>query len=211
MSSPTTNVQGVPSRVDALQSGRPAITLEIVSNPLYLSGAREMVSSVARRLGFAEEACGQMSLAVDEALCNIIRHGYERRDDRPIWIRLFPLAEPGTNGVSPSSQPTALKIVIEDEAKQVDPSTIKSRDLEEIRPGGLGVHIIKAVMDEVRYERREASGMRLTMVKTRQSRATPVAVGGECCGGTRGATSGACATAGSCCAESRTEGGSQHA
>jgi anti-sigma regulatory factor (Ser/Thr protein kinase) len=58
-----------------------------------------------------------------------------------------------------------VSIVLEDEAKQVDPDQIKSRDLDEIRPGGLGVHIIRELMDEVRYERREHAGMRLTMIK----------------------------------------------
>jgi anti-sigma regulatory factor (Ser/Thr protein kinase) len=51
----------------------------------------------------------------------------------------------------------------------VDPATIRSRDLDDIRPGGLGVHIIHEVMDEVRYERRDSRGMRLTMVKQRRS------------------------------------------
>ncbi len=146
----------------------------MMSNPLYLSGAREMVSSVARRLGFSDEACGHIALAVDEALCNVIRHGYQKASDRPIWIGLVPLGGVAQPGV-PAGNPTqALKIVIEDEARQVDPEQIKSRNLEEVRPGGLGVHIIKAVMDEVKYERREslngtpAVGMRLTMIKRRQ-------------------------------------------
>jgi hypothetical protein len=53
----------------------------------------------------------------------------------------------------------------------VDPTTIKSRDLDEIRPGGLGVHIITEVMDEVRWEKRTDGpiGMRLTMMKKRVS------------------------------------------
>lgn len=86
--------------------------------------------------------------------------------------------------------PTALRIVLEDEAEQVDPATIKSRDLEEVRPGGLGVHIIKSVMDEVKYERREGVGglggvgMRLTMIKNRTGAAGADSVkGGSCCGG----------------------------
>jgi anti-sigma regulatory factor (Ser/Thr protein kinase) len=66
-----------------------------------------------------------------------------------------------------------LKVVLEDEARQVDPSKIKSRDLDEIRPGGLGVHIIREVMDEAVYERRDRVGMRLTLVKRRS--AAPVA------------------------------------
>lgn len=136
----------------------PALQLQMVSDPVYLSGAREMVASVSRRLGFSEEACGQIALAIDEALCNVIRHGYERRRDGPIWLSLWPLA--GENGHA-----GGLRIVVEDEAKQVDPAQIKSRDLDEIRPGGLGVHIIRQIMDEVNFEKRESVGMRLTLVK----------------------------------------------
>jgi anti-sigma regulatory factor (Ser/Thr protein kinase) len=138
----------------------PDIKIQMVSDPTYLSGARELVAAVARRLGFSEEGCGQIALAVDEALCNVIRHGYDRRRDGPIWLSLWPLA--AENGVGPG-----MRIVLEDEAKQVDPANIRSRDLDEIRPGGLGVHIIKQVMDDVKYERREAVGMRLILVKRR--------------------------------------------
>lgn len=138
----------------------PDIRIQMVSDPNYLSGARDLVASVARRLGFPEEGCGQIALALDEALCNVIRHGYDRRRDGPIWISLWPLH--AENGSGPG-----LRIVVEDEAKQVDPAVIKSRDLDEIRPGGLGVHIIRQVMDEVKYEKRDRAGMRLTLVKRR--------------------------------------------
>lgn len=138
-------------------SDKPHVRLEVLSNPLYLCGARELVSAVAKRLSFDEMACCQIALAVDEALCNVIRHGYDRQTDRPIWLSIFP--------EGPADHPDMLRIVIEDEAKQVDPEVIKSRDLEDVRPGGLGVHIIKEVMDEVRYEKRGAVGMRLTMSK----------------------------------------------
>ena len=50
-------------------------------------------------------------------------------------------------------------------ALQVDPSTIRSQNLDDIRPGGLGVYIIREIMDEVRYEQRDGGGMRLSMVK----------------------------------------------
>jgi anti-sigma regulatory factor (Ser/Thr protein kinase) len=144
-----------------MSNSSPDIRIQMVSDPTYLSGARDLVAAVARRLGFTEEGCGQIALAVDEALCNIIRHGYDRRKDAPIWISLWPL--PALNGSG-----AGIKIVLEDEAKQVDPCTIKSRDLDEVRPGGLGVHIIQQVMDEAKYEKREQVGMRLTLVKRRQ-------------------------------------------
>lgn len=166
----------------------PEVVIQIVSNPLYLSGTRELVSGVSRRLGFAEEACSQIALAVDEALANVIRHGYSKESNKPIWISLFPTPCPGMSGpMGDSCQCQSLKIVIEDEARQVDPAVIKSRDLEEIRPGGLGVHIIRTVMDHVQYEKRESTGMRLTMIKNRvcsPSNATEEmsAQAGACCG-----------------------------
>ena len=85
---------------------RPDIRIEMVSDPTYLSGARELIASVSRRLGFSEEGCGQIALAVDEALCNVIRHGYEKRKNGPIWISLWPLA-------SDNGTPPGIKIVLD--------------------------------------------------------------------------------------------------
>ncbi|MBL8756819.1 MAG: ATP-binding protein [Phycisphaerae bacterium] len=181
----------------------PEISVELRSNPLYLSGMREMVSSVARRLGFADDACGQMALAVDEALCNIMKHGYEKATDRPIWMRLTPLGGVGTPETmhAHGNPTTGLRIVLEDEARQVEPHQIKGRNLDEIRPGGLGVHIIHEVMDEVRYEKRDGNGMRLTMVKLRTSgkivgSGGGASGGGACCGGGGGCGGGSKAGSG---------------
>jgi anti-sigma regulatory factor (Ser/Thr protein kinase) len=133
----------------------PVVRLQMFSQPRFLAAVRALIGSVAERLGFNSMQCGQISLAVDEALCNVITHGYNRRSDGPVWINLWWL----------DAEPQGVKIVIEDLAPQVDPSTIQSRDLDDIRPGGLGVHIIREVMDEVTYERRTDRGMRLTMLK----------------------------------------------
>lgn len=133
------------------------IRLELVSDPVYLSAVRELVSAASQRAGFSEDHAAQIALAVDEALCNIIRHGYNRRPDGPVTmeIRALPVDTAGRGGIV---------IVFEDEARQVDPAAIRGRDLDDIRPGGLGVHIMQQLMDEVRYERREGgTGMRLTL------------------------------------------------
>lgn len=188
----------------AIPTEPPHVRVEMFSQPRYLSGARDLVSAVARRFGFDESACGQIALAVDEALCNIIRHGYDRRTDGRIWIMLWPSgrvktgagadpADPlaneaagdgtsgrgcGCSGASKAEagaglrsngdgegEPGGILIAIEDEAKQVDLSQIRSRDLEDIRPGGLGVFIIQSVMDAVAYQHRAEGGMRLLMSK----------------------------------------------
>jgi anti-sigma regulatory factor (Ser/Thr protein kinase) len=133
----------------------PDLILEMYSQPRLLAAARAMVGNLAQRLGFNEIQCGQISLAIDEALCNIINHGYERRPDGRIWLKVWDL----------QTVPPGIKVVIEDRAKQVDPETIRPRDLDDIRPGGLGVYIIREIMDDVSYEHRLGGGMRLTMTK----------------------------------------------
>ncbi len=150
------------------ESCEPDLRLEMYSQPRLLAAARAMVANVAQRLGFSEVQCGQISLAVDEALSNIINHGYEGRQDGRIWISVRQLDTPAPG----------MKIVIEDRAKQVDPTCIRGRDLDDVRPGGLGVFIIREIMDDTTYEQRPDGGMRLTLIKR-------ISAGGA--GGTRSA------------------------
>ncbi len=137
---------------------KPEIELKLISDPMYLCGARELVGCIARRIGFDDMDCSKIALAVDEALSNIIRHGYSRVFDKPIWVGISPI-QPSAGSIG------GITIIIDDEAKQVDPCTMKGRELEDIKPGGLGVHIIQEVMDEVTYEKRESIGMRMIMTK----------------------------------------------
>jgi anti-sigma regulatory factor (Ser/Thr protein kinase) len=132
----------------------PDVRLEMFSQPRLLAPARALLGTLAQRFGFNELHCGQISLAIDEALCNIINHGYNRRPDGRISLSVWQL-----------SNPAGIKVTLEDSARQVDPESIQGRDLSDIRPGGLGVHLIREIMDEVHYERREGGGMRLTMIK----------------------------------------------
>jgi serine/threonine-protein kinase RsbW len=148
----------------------PDLRLELVSDPVYLCGVRELVVHTARRLGYTEKDASQIALAVDEALVNVIRHGYDRCCDGRIWLSISPQRSTG-------GEVEALHIIIEDEARQVDPCQIKGRSLDEIRPGGLGVHIIRQVMDEVCYSKREGCGMKLAMKKKRVVSGEPVPTG----------------------------------
>lgn len=139
----------------------PHIRFEMLSQPRYLSSARAMAAAVAERYGFDDCTCGQIALAVDEALSNVIKHGYNREPTGRIWLTITPVE--GPRGVE------ALRITIEDRAQQVDLDCIKSRDLDDIRPGGLGVHIIRHLMDQAVWEKRPEGGMRLTLVKLKNS------------------------------------------
>lgn len=136
----------------------PHMVVQLLSQPRYLAPTRRLLNEFCRQFGFDDRCAGQVALAVDEAICNVIRHGYGQRTDGPIWIKLWPIAASGRHS-------GGIRIVIEDEARQIDPAQIKGRPLDEIRPGGLGVHIIREVMDEVVYERRDGAGMRLSLVR----------------------------------------------
>lgn len=149
--------------LDQVPTAPPHVEMRLLSQPRYLCGARDAVSSISRRFGFDDQTAGQLALAVDEALCNIIRHGYGGAADRPIWMRIWPLNAETCDGAA-----QGIQIVLEDEAEQVDPVKIKSRDLADVRPGGLGVHIIQQIMTAARYEKRHGvqGGMRLIMSKS---------------------------------------------
>ena len=151
---------------DSLHDRDPELQLEFFSRPGYLAVIRTMVDTLCGRLGYDPGACSQICLAVDEALCNIIRHGYDSRPDGRIRLSIH---ERGDSG--------RLEIVIEDDARQVDLDTIRSRELDDVRPGGLGVHLINEIMEDVVYEHRDGGGMRIRMHKRLPGTGTPVDAG----------------------------------
>lgn len=133
------------------------IRLELTSSTKCLTVVRGAVERMAALEGFDCNDTHELTLAIDEALANVIKHGYQNRDDQPIELTLTAVRSAGGS--------PGLCVVVRDYGRQVDPSTIQGRDLNEIRPGGLGVHIIQTVMDEVEYSCPSGGGMQLRMVK----------------------------------------------
>jgi anti-sigma regulatory factor (Ser/Thr protein kinase) len=133
------------------------VELSITSNAKSLPIVREAAEKMAHLEGFSDLDAHALALGIDEALSNVIRHGYDGQPDQPITITLEPVK-------APDGRP-GLSVAVRDQGRQVDPSTIKSRDLSEIRPGGLGVHIIQSVMDEYNYSCPPDGGMLLEMIK----------------------------------------------
>lgn len=138
-------------------SDRPDIEIRIVSQPRYVCAIRRAIEALADSQGMNEQDAADLALAAAEAMANVIKHGYDGQTDRPINIQVSPINQNGRQG---------LEIVIEDECEQVDLSKIQGRPLEEVRPGGLGVHLIERIMDHVQYAHRQSGqGVRLTMRK----------------------------------------------
>ncbi len=130
--------------------------VRITSETDQVSAVRSAVLESASLLGFAELEASSIALAIDEAVANVIRHGYEGRGGQPIEVVIDRVDRNGT---------PALQVTICDCGRQVDPANIVGRCLEDVRPGGLGTHIIRTVMDEVEYTRRAPTGMQLRVLK----------------------------------------------
>jgi anti-sigma regulatory factor (Ser/Thr protein kinase) len=78
-------------------------------------------------------------LAVDEAITNIIRHAYGGDENQEIILRA-------------ESTPDTIEFRLRDFGRQADPETFKSRKLADVRPGGLGCHLIEQGFDTVTYD-----------------------------------------------------------
>ncbi|MFO0972853.1 MAG: ATP-binding protein [Phycisphaerae bacterium] len=142
----------------ASQSGPPhGVELTITSDSQSLPVVRSAVMRMAELEGFPSEAVQHVALAVDEALANVIRHGYGGANDRPIHINL--------ERVAGASGRIGLAVTVRDFGRQIDPAAIQGRDLDDVRPGGLGVHIMRTCMDEVEFSCPAEGGMLLRMVK----------------------------------------------
>lgn len=129
------------------------LNVSFYSRPIYLGVIRHMLDAFCERMGMDPNQAARVCLAVDEAICNVIRHGYSGDPNGRIEMAISRIEENGP----------MLQIDLLDRAACVDLDTIQSRDLKEVRPGGLGVHIIHEIMTEVEYSHREGGGMRLRM------------------------------------------------
>jgi len=149
-----------------------SLKLEMPSHPQVLSVVRSAVQQFAIVVGFNEEECRSIILAVDEALANIIRHAYDNRYDQTIELtcrRMGP--DLGTDPGTPVEKVCdGLEFVITDHGRPASPEQMKGRDLDDIRPGGLGIHLMCQTMDQVSYEPRpECNQLRMTKLLKRKS------------------------------------------
>jgi serine/threonine-protein kinase RsbW len=128
----------------------------ILSRTDYLIEVREFVGEAARAFGFSEEDTANIVLAVDEACTNIIKHAYQYATDKEIEVSIFP-------------QDRSFEIRIYDSGKSFDPSTIRQPDLKEHighrKRGGLGVYMMKKLMDKVEYNFHKGKRNEVRLIK----------------------------------------------
>ncbi|HEX3375299.1 MAG TPA: ATP-binding protein [Candidatus Acidoferrales bacterium] len=124
------------------------LKLELRSHPGLLCVIRGALAPLMEMLEFSEEQVREIIRAVDEAVANIMRHSYQGRLDQPIEVYCNRLQRQ-SNGQTEQ----AIEILLFDCGAAVDTTKIPARPLDEVRPGGLGLHIIRGSMDTVEYKR----------------------------------------------------------
>ena len=126
----------MPRRDTPIEGSLCALTVPARASSLKL--VRRAVSETSTACGFSQEQCQDLVLAVDEACQNVVRHAYGETSE-------------GDMGIDIRSEGGSFVVLIRDYAPSVDVAKIKPRALDDVRPGGLGVHFIREVMDVVEH------------------------------------------------------------
>jgi len=131
----------------------------IPSRTERLHDVRSFISDLARQHGFQDDDVNKISIAVDEACTNIIKHGYNFAPNRNIDIQV-------------TRHNNEFEIIISDNGKQFDPDSVIIPDMKEYlshyRKGGLGMYLMKRIMDKVEFNfRRDRNVLRMSKSLTK--------------------------------------------
>jgi serine/threonine-protein kinase RsbW len=141
-------VKHIPSRADRLHE------------------VREFVSRSAREFGFDDEDTANIVLAVDEACTNVIKHAYNFAPDKEIAIEIIPAQG-------------EFEVRVLDYGKPFNPGDVKPpnlrQHLKEYRRGGLGVYLMKTLMDKVEYNFKQGERNEVRLTKYLQRKRTNAA------------------------------------
>ena len=134
-------------------------TVQFAAKFEFLDEIRDFVGSIARDAGFADRDVYNIQLATDEAASNIIEHAYEKITD-------------GVLELSCGVHNDRITIVLIDHGESFDPSEIPlpdlKADLSARKIGGLGIFLMRKLMDDVHYEVKSNNSNVLTMTKRKR-------------------------------------------
>ena len=137
-----------------------ALTLTLASDLAEIARLAAAVEAFAGRHALPPATVSALSLALEEVVANAIRHGYGEEREGAVRIDVVIAGK-------------QLVATVEDEAPPFDPFAMPPPDtaapLEDRAIGGLGIHLVRTLMDEARYDR-TATGNRVTLVQGLPSR-----------------------------------------
>jgi serine/threonine-protein kinase RsbW len=131
-------------------------SLRIPSQKDNLEMIRKFVAGVAKKVGFECDDVNKIELAMDEACTNVIEHAYQNDENQNIDVAI-------------KIDYQKFTIVVTDKGKSFKPNDIELPDMEsylaELRVGGLGIYLMKKLMDEVEFRSNEKGKNEVRMVK----------------------------------------------
>jgi sigma-B regulation protein RsbU (phosphoserine phosphatase) len=138
---------------DAAEVGEFLMGFALASDPARLKILRPALLAAAHACGFHHDEAHDLVLAAVEAVENIMVHGYGGDRNGEITLAMHRL-------------PDGMMLRIRDFAPKLDPAKIQPRSLDDVRPGGLGTHFIRAIMDDATFvPLPEGEGNMLELVK----------------------------------------------
>ena len=132
------------------------LTLTVPSATEHLALIREFVSNVGSQAGLGDDDVAKLELAVDEACANVIEHAHGHDANKEVTVRA-------------TFDTATLRIEVVDEGEGFDPTSVPATPVEQMvhdrRTGGLGLRVMKSLMDEVSYEILPGDRNRLRLLK----------------------------------------------
>lgn len=130
--------------------------ITIKSSTENLIVVRKFVKDSANISGFNKDAADKIVLAVDEACTNIIKHAYHYADGWEIRVNI-------------KFENSKFVVTVTDEGEKFDPTAVKDPDLlkyyKQKKVGGLGMFLMKKLMDEVSYYNLTKNRNQVVLVK----------------------------------------------
>lgn len=138
--------------------------LQVPSSTENLALIREFVAAIGEQAGFSENETARLALAVDEACTNVIEHAYNNEATHEVTVR-----------VTVDEDEIVFEVI--DRGKGFDPTQAPVLPVEELirqrRSGGLGLRLIRSIMDDVQYRIVPGEMNELKMVKKRRPGGSP--------------------------------------
>jgi serine/threonine-protein kinase RsbW len=148
-----------PLKNSAIFPQKPDFSITILSQTQLLKMVVELTQHITTLFNFTSADGQKISLAIDEAVTNVIEHSYGNKTDQQITIEYF-LAP---DGISIRVFYRGLPPEISDEELNI------SRMIKKKKKGGLGVKMMKTIMDSVTYKTLDGKNC-CEMIKWRKSK-----------------------------------------
>ena len=136
----------------------PSLTLHLQNRIAEVARLVDAVESFGTHAGLSPDLTYRLTLSLDEIVSNVIRHGYSDTSDHVVEVRL-------------SIHDGVVTSVIQDDGHPYDPRESPEPDLsmpvEQRGPGGLGIFLVKQMMDSIDYARRDGRNI-LTVTASRR-------------------------------------------